>query len=77
MTLGLCEVLWLQLFLQDLGYSSRHLIQLYCDNKVLCDIAHNPIQHDSTKHIQVDGFFINEKLDRQLLELPKIRSKDQ
>lgn len=77
MTLGLFEVLWLWLFFQDLGYSSRHLIKLYCDNKALCDIAHNPIQHDSTKHIQVDGFFINEKLDRKILELSKIRSKDQ
>ena len=42
-----------------------------------CDIAHNPVQHDRTKHVEVDRFFINEKLDDKILELPKIRLEDQ
>ncbi|RVW89668.1 Retrovirus-related Pol polyprotein from transposon RE1 [Vitis vinifera] len=42
-----------------------------------CDIAHNPVQHDHTKHVKVDRFFIKEKLDDKIVELPKIRSKDQ
>ena len=41
MTLGLCEALWLRLLLQDLGYLSRQPIRLFCDNKAVCDIAHN------------------------------------
>ncbi|RVW45362.1 Retrovirus-related Pol polyprotein from transposon RE1 [Vitis vinifera] len=77
MTLGLCEALWLRLFLRDLGYLSRQPIQLFCDNKVACDIAHNPVQHDRTKHVEVDRFFIKEKLDDKIVELPKIRSEDQ
>lgn len=28
--LGLCEALWLRLLLEDLGYSSRQPIRLYC-----------------------------------------------
>jgi len=77
MALGLCEALWLRLFLQDLGCQSRQPIQLYCDNKTACDIAHNPVQHDRTKHVEVDRFFIKEKLDGKIMELPKIRSEDQ
>ncbi|RVW24722.1 Copia protein [Vitis vinifera] len=77
MTLGLCEALWLKLLLQDLGYLSRQPIRLFCDNKAACDIAHNPVQHDRTKHVEVDRFFIKEKLDDKIVELPKIRSKDQ
>ncbi|WKA00602.1 hypothetical protein VitviT2T_018942 [Vitis vinifera] len=77
MTLGLCEALWLRLLLQDLGYLSRQPIRLFCDNKVACDIAHNPVQHDHTNHVEVDRFFIKEKLDDKIVELPKIRSKDQ
>lgn len=77
LTLGLCEALWLKHFLEDLGYSPRQPIQLYCDNKAACDIAHNPVQHDRTKHVEVDKFFIKEKLDAKILELPKIRSEDQ
>ena len=77
MALGLCEALWLKLLLQDLGYLSRQPIQLFCDNKVACDIAHNLVQHDRTKHVEVDRFFIKEKLDDKIVELPKIRSEDQ
>ena len=52
-------------------------IQLYCDNKAACDIADNPVQHDRTNHVEVDKFFIKEKLDEKIVELPKIRSEDQ
>ncbi|RVW64684.1 Retrovirus-related Pol polyprotein from transposon RE1 [Vitis vinifera] len=72
MALGLCEALWLRLLLQDLGCLSRQPIRLFCDNKVACDIAHNPVQHDRTKHVEVDRFFIKEKLDDKIVKLPKI-----
>ncbi|XP_057835178.1 uncharacterized mitochondrial protein AtMg00810-like [Cryptomeria japonica] len=42
-----------------------------------CDIAHNPVQHDRTKHVEVDRFFIKEKLDEKIVVLPQIRSEDQ
>ena len=77
LALGICEALWLRFLLQDLGYSLKQPIQLYCDNKAACDIAHNPVQHDRTKHVEVDRFFIKEKLDEKIVELPKIRSEDQ
>ncbi|RVX17300.1 Copia protein [Vitis vinifera] len=77
MVLRLCEGLWLRLLLQDLGYLSRQPIRLFCDNKATCDIAHNPVQHNRTKHVEVDRFFIKEKLDDKIVELPKIRSEDQ
>ena len=77
MTLGICETLWLRLLFMDLGYLPRQPIQLYCDKKVACDIAHNPIQHDRTKHVEIHKFFIKEKLDEKIVELPKIRYEDQ
>ncbi|KAL6348723.1 hypothetical protein AAG906_019459 [Vitis piasezkii] len=56
------------------SYLSRQPIRWFCDNKAACDIAHNPRQHDRTKHVEVDKFFIKEKLDDKIVELPKIRS---
>ncbi|KAK3038643.1 hypothetical protein RJ639_027306 [Escallonia herrerae] len=75
--LGVCEALWLRLLLQDLGCVSKQPIKLYCDNKAACDIAHNLVQHDRTKHVEIDRFFIKEKLDEKIVELPHIRSEDQ
>ena len=77
MALGICEALWLRLLLMDLGYLPRQPIQIYCDNKAECDIAHNPVQHDRTKHVEVDRCFIKENFDEKIVELPKIRSEDQ
>ena len=75
MALGLCEALWIRL-LQDLGYQSSQPIQLFCDNKTVCDIAHNLVQHDHTKHVEVDRFFMKEKLDLKIVELLKIKLED-
>lgn len=58
-------------------YPPRQPIRLYCDSKVICDIAHNPIQYDNRNHIEIDRFFIKEKLDVKLVELLNIRSEDQ
>ena len=77
MTLGLCEALWLRLLLHDLGYLSDQPIQLFYDNKVACNIARNPVQHDGTKHVEVDRFFIKEKSDLKIMELPNIKSRNQ
>jgi hypothetical protein len=41
----------------------KNPIMLYCDNKVAINIANNPVQHDRTKHVEIDRHFIKEKLD--------------
>jgi hypothetical protein len=42
---------------------------LCCDNKVDIDIDNNLVQHDKTKHIEIDHHFIKEKLDRGVIYL--------
>ena len=41
-------------------------MKLYCDNKAVILIAHNPVLHDWTKHVEVDKHFIKEKLENGL-----------
>lgn len=45
-----------------LKVNSEGPMKLYCDYKSAIDIVHNPIQHDSTKHIEIDRHFIKEKV---------------
>lgn len=40
----------------------------YSDRKSTVNVAHNPIQHDHTKRIEVNNF-INKKLDKALITL--------
>ena len=47
----------------------RHVsfpMKLYCDNKAAISIAHNPVQRDRTKHVEVDRHFIKEKLKMEV-----------
>ena len=45
-------------------------MKLYCDNKIAIEIAHNLIQYDHTKHMEIDRHFIKEKLDSGLICIP-------
>ncbi|RDX95763.1 Copia protein, partial [Mucuna pruriens] len=50
-----------------LGCYNEGPIKLFCDNNSAISIAHKPIQHDRTKHIEIDRHFIKEKLDSGLI----------
>lgn len=52
-------------------------MMLLCDNKVVIAIANIPVQHDRTKHVEVDRHFIKDHLDEDIISLPFVTSKDQ
>jgi hypothetical protein len=58
MAKGLCELLWLRRLLSEIGFAPNSEMNLYCDNKAAIEISQNPIQHDRTKHIEIDRHFI-------------------
>jgi hypothetical protein len=74
---GVCEVLWLRILLMELGLFQSKPLMLYCDNKAALDIANNPVQHDRTKHIEIDRHFIKEKLDLGIICMPYVNSSNQ
>uniref|UniRef100_A0A2P2MWT8 Retrovirus-related Pol polyprotein from transposon TNT 1-94 n=1 Tax=Rhizophora mucronata TaxID=61149 RepID=A0A2P2MWT8_RHIMU len=77
MAQGVCEVLWLKIILEDLKIKWDGSIRLYCDNKSAISIAHNPVQHDRTKHIEVDRHFIKEHLESGLICTPYMPTHSQ
>ena len=72
---GLCELLWLKIVLDDMRIKWDYPMKLYCDNKTAINIAHNPIQHDRTKHIEVERHFIKEKLEEGVVCISYVPSK--
>ncbi|CAM8959948.1 unnamed protein product [Rhodiola kirilowii] len=49
-----CELTWLARLIADMGVPVTYAIHLHCDNKAAIHIAHNPVFHERTKHVELD-----------------------
>ena len=77
MSHGVCELLWLKKLLRDLEFKPKGAMKLHCDNKAAIEIAHNLVQHDRTKHMDINRHFIKEKLDAGIVNFLFVGSQDQ
>lgn len=77
MAQGICELLWIRKLLDELKMKVDSPLKLFCDSKAAISIAHNPVQHDRTKHIEIDRHFIKEKIDAGVICLPFVTSNQQ
>ena len=64
---GVDEVLWIRGILKDLKIPYEEPIHALCDNKSAILFAHDPVNHNRTKHIDIDRFYIKEKLEEKVL----------
>ena len=64
---GVCGMLLLKQVLVELKRHIEVPMKLYSDNKATISIAHNPIQNDRTKQIEIDCHFIKEKLEEGVI----------
>jgi hypothetical protein len=72
MILEVIEMLWLKGLSIDLKLDQGIQMKLWCDNQSAISIANNSVQHDRIKHVEIDQFFIKEKLDTELLGLSNV-----
>lgn len=74
---GLCEGIWIRRLLEELQVHIKSPMKLYCDNKATVSIAHNPVHHDRTKHVEIDRHIIKEKIDSGIVCMTYFPSKQQ
>ena len=63
--------------LRELRVTTTNPMLLYNDNKAPISIAHNPIHHDKTKHVEVDHHFIKEKIEGGMLNVDYVLTREQ
>jgi hypothetical protein len=73
----ICELLLIRKFLTELGIESKSEMKLFCDNKAVINISHNLVQHDRTKYIEIDRYFIKEKIEAKIISMPFVQSNEQ
>ncbi|RVW62479.1 Retrovirus-related Pol polyprotein from transposon RE1 [Vitis vinifera] len=71
------ELTWLRILLSELGFGPKKPMILFGDDMIAIEIANNPIQHDQTKHIELDRNYIKDNLDSGMIKVPYIKSADQ
>ena len=77
MSQGLSEMLWVRNLLRELKILRQGSLKVWCDNMSAINIANNPVQHERTKHVEIDRFFIKEKIDAGIISLAYVRSGQQ
>lgn len=60
---GVCEIIWLEKFMNDLKMPNTNPTKLYCDSKSAINIVNNPVQHDWMKHVRIDRHFIKQEIE--------------
>ncbi|XP_024032009.1 uncharacterized protein LOC112094690 [Morus notabilis] len=63
--------------LEELKKPMEMPMKRYCDNKAAISIAHNSVQHDRTKHVEIDRHFIKQKLEAGVICMPFVTTIQQ
>ena len=71
------ELKWLRALLLDLGVSHHSPMHLYCDSQSALYIAHNPVFHERTKHIEVDCHSIRDAITSGLIAPSHVPTTEQ
>ena len=59
---AVAEVTWLRQFLLELHCPVHQASIVYCDNVSAAYLLTNPVQHQRTKHIEIDLHFVRDKV---------------
>lgn len=74
MSQGICEGIWLNQMLDEIGIPINYTMRILFDNKSVISIAKNPVHHDKTKHVEIGQHFIKEKIDHNMIVADHVTS---
>ena len=64
---GIDGVLWIRGILKELKIPLKEPIKMLCDNKSTIYFAHDLMHHDRIKHVDIDRFYIKEKVEEKII----------
>nr|XP_009803709.1 PREDICTED: uncharacterized protein LOC104249039 [Nicotiana sylvestris] len=71
------EVVWILGLFKDIGVQVALSMTIHTGNRAAIQIAANPVFHEHTKHIEIDCHFIREKIQKGLVKIEYVATKEQ
>ncbi|XP_021980120.1 uncharacterized mitochondrial protein AtMg00810-like [Helianthus annuus] len=71
------EICWLRNLLLELNRPLSRATLIYCDNVSAIYLSGNPVQHQRTKHIELDIHFVREQVQRGCVRVLHVPSRHQ
>ncbi|KAJ9561136.1 LOW QUALITY PROTEIN: hypothetical protein OSB04_006296 [Centaurea solstitialis] len=71
------KILWMRWLLKDLTVDLQNATPLYCDNQAARHIANNPVFHERTKPVEMDCYFVRERVASQEILPLHVTNKQQ
>ncbi|XP_062103153.1 uncharacterized mitochondrial protein AtMg00810-like [Humulus lupulus] len=71
------ESCWLRNLLLELHFPIHKATLVYCDNVSVIHLSGNPVQHQRTKHIEIDIHFVRKKVARGQVHVLHVPSRYQ
>ncbi|XP_019451717.1 PREDICTED: uncharacterized protein LOC109353811 [Lupinus angustifolius] len=68
------ELMWIESLLTELHISNT-IPTIFCDNLSTVAMSHNHVLHNRTKHIELDLYFVRDKIQNKTLTIQHIPSK--
>ena len=77
-TAGQCcaQLLWMRQTLRDFGYNLSK-VPLLCDNESAIRLADNPVEHNCTKHVDIQHHFLRDHQQRGDIDIYHISTENQ
>ena len=74
---GIDKELWIRGILKELKIPYEEPIKMLRDNKSTICIVHDPLYHDWIKHVDIDSFYIKEKVYEKIIHIDYVPSREQ
>jgi hypothetical protein len=74
---AVAEISWLRQLLQELHFYPQRSSVVFCDDVRAVYLSTNPVQHQRTKHVEIDLHFVRDKVATGAIQVLHVPSTSQ